>query len=682
MQSRTWLAVVALVWAFLLVACLSSAPEGSDPEDRRQAATAEPTALDASDPVHSEEEEPEAIDEVAMVAPPLTLVWSELSPGVETELSNAQTTLTITNNSDSDSEVVVELDWIGDLGTTNSYKGELDSVLFDSDSGSQLDVEIDLGSIFPELDTTYSGYLHVAARIVTAEGQHDQVISPGIYFHQDDGTTFIYDEEVLRSEYRGGDFDGLVDASAQLVDEGEDRDIVRIIAYEGTDINDGSLIEGLSDLADDPANTAGSTPVNTSGTLVQAEDPAAHSWNQTLCVNWEAQTVDSGFTNSVGITEDYWSSANSGITTIGYGVRVKIGAATFDTNVNGCVTFTSTGSSYTADVLVYAYVTDSNGSFLRMHNAASNTQDSYPGSTYGVLHINTAFNSGATTTLDVGDYTARWTAMAAMAHSLWFYNDGISNTEYHVSDLAGQNPDVDLDCSANFNYYNDVADNESYIRLVSANIAYCPFHNQQNKFVLSHEYGHAYGFQLAGIGSQSPAATNHSATPAGSCLFAGGYVYDNNTKEWGSIGIREGFAHYISARIWNAAAADGQFKWGSSFDLERWDPSNLPGGYLVNQCCPDSDMACAASLDGAGTITDWMRAFWDMHTDATCTSLTKANMPYLYAFTILQGGLTNDNFFSATQAAMSWWSSTCQDRWDDLACRNGIDREGAIWSGC
>jgi hypothetical protein len=664
-----------------LSACLSTEVEELGADDAGGRVEAEPGHSDAqtlsSAPAYGGESE--STEEMAAPAPQLTLAWSDLSADSGTELAGSQTWLTITNHSGSDANLVVDLDWVGDLGTTRSYGGELDSVIVESDAGSELDVAVDLDELFPNLDADYSGYLHVVARIAFSDGQYEQVISPGLYFHQAGANSVVYDEAVLRGAYRAGDFDGLVEESAQLVDEAADSEIVRIVAYEAEESAEELLVEDATDLA---PTASGGRPASTGGSLAHTADPQSALFNQTLCVNWKVQTVDSGSTNSVGITEDYWSTANAGVTTFGYGVRVKIGASQYDTDFAGCVTFTTSNSSYVGNVQVYAYVTDVNGNFLRMHSGDSSSQDSYPGTTYSLLFLNTPFTSGTTTTLEPGSYSARWTALVALAHSLWWYNDNVSNTEFHVSDLAGQNPDVDDDCGANVNYYNDVANNESYIRLVSANTTYCPFHNQQNKFVLAHEYGHAYGFQLAGIGSQSPAATNHAVTPAGSCSFTGGYVYDNNTKEWSSIGIREGFAHFISAAIWNAPAADGQFKWGANFDLERWDAGNTEGGYLVNNCCPGTSMSCATSLDGAGVITDWMRAFWDMYTDSTCTSLDKENLPYLYALTILLSGLANDNFFPKTQDTMTWWSSTCQDRWDFIGCHNGIDRQGAIWSGC
>jgi len=607
----------------------------------------------------------------------LTLEWSQLAPGVDTPLVDTTALLRITNNSDSLEDVVVELVGVGDLGTTKSYTAEFETTQIGSDAS--VDVSIDLESMFPALDSTYSGYLHVVAKIATAEGQAEQVVSPGLYFHRDDDSVLVYDESALRNLHRGGDFDGLVAESVELVDEEEDRAIIRVVGYEDDGIGSAERSAEALDLSGPLDPLVPGQQSNDS--IVQDSEPQASPYFQKLCVSHQVQTVDSGFANSVGIKEDLWQLANAGGTTVGYGVAVTVNGSPYTTDFLGCVIFSTGTPSLSTSVTVHAYATDANSNYIRLHNGASNSQDSYPGATYGILTLNVPFSTGVTTNLSVGNYSERWTAFAAMAHALWYYNVGVSDTEYHVSDLRGENPVSAPSCGANVNYFNDVTNSESYIALVTADDEYCPFHNQRNKFVLAHEYGHAYASQIASVAQQSPASTSHSATPSGSCSFGSGVGYDNNTKEWSSLAIREGFAHYVSARIWNNEASDGQFWWGTSFDLERWNSGNTEGGYLVNQCCPGTSMSCATSLDGAGVLTDWMRAFWDMHTDSTC-SLDQADMPYLYGLTIGQGGLTNDNFYPTTHAVMAWWGSTCQDRWEFIGCHNGIDRQGAIWSGC
>lgn len=608
-----------------------------------------------------------------------------MSPGEDTALTDAHVTATVIN--EADTEVVIAVEWLGDLGTTRTYRGALEEITLAP--SEETEIEIDLASMFPTLTTKYSGHLHLFGRVIRSEDQGElgSAISPDLYFHADgdDGDDVVaYDESQLLASHRAGDFHGLEPETEELVDEAADSALVRIVEYE---------IEAEAALPEVEPTDVGLVVSATGGqaapivpgmdALMDAPDGQEAVYFHTACVSYQVQTVDSGFTNSQGLTEDYWTNADSGISVFAHGARIVIGSTTYDTNALGCVTFTSAYPAFVANVKVWAYATDIDGNYVRMHNGPSNSPSSYPGSTYSWMVNNVTFVSGATTPVPAGGFSPRATAMATLAFSHFRYHDGMGDRALHVSDLGGSNPLDDADCSANFNYLNNVADDRSYIRLVTANAAHCDNHNQANKFVVAHEYGHAYAHQYANVAVTSPAAHDHSATPRGTCSFfnSDGYVYGNNSKEWSSIAIREGFAHFVSARIWNDPSADGQFRWSGSHDLERWNPANAVGGRLVNECCPGTSPECRSSLNGAGVLTDWMRALWDLHTDSTC-DLTKIEMAAFYAWTIGQPGLDNDLFFPATQITMSIWGTTCENRWDWIACYNGIDRQGQAWSGC
>lgn len=613
--------------------------------------------------------------------PSVRFAWANVLPGEDTTLADGQLTAVLTN--ETEAEVVVAAEWLGDLGTTHTYRGTLEEITLPP--GEDAEIKVDLASLFPTLTSKYSGHLHLFGRLTGTEDEVDlgSAISPDLYFHVDSAGVVAYDESRLLAAHRAGDFNGLESETEQLVDEEGDSALVRIVQYEADAQAPAPSEIELGSAGSVVSSTGGqAVPVAPAiGDLMDEPSSPAAIYPHTLCVSYQVQTVDSGSTNSQGLTEDYWTNADSGINVFAHGVRVVVGAATYDTNALGCVTFTSPYPAFGANVKVWAFATDIDGNYVRMHNGPSNSTSSYPGSTYSWTVSNVPFVSGAITAVAAGSYTPRATAMASLAFSHFRYHDGISDRALHVSDQAGSNPFDEDDCDANVNYLNDVNDEISYIKFVSAG-APCDFHNLYNKFVVSHEYGHAYSHQFANEALTLPASTTHSATPAGTCSFGAGAIgYDNNTKEWSSIGIREGFAHFVSARIWNDAAADGQFRWGTSFDLERWNASNTVGGYLVNQCCPGTSSSCETSLDGAGVLTDWMRAFWDIHTDSIC-DLSAIEMAALYGWTIGQPNLTNDGFFPTTQITMSIWGATCESRWDWIACYNGIDRQGQAWTGC
>lgn len=278
------------------------------------------------------------------------------------------------------------------------------------------------------------------------------------------------------------------------------------------------------------------------------------------------------------------------------------------------------------------------------------------------------FTTG-TNYVEVGDHTPRWTGMGAMAVSLYRYHDGLSDTEVHVSDEGA--------CGADANYSNDYTNDETYIRFGEDT---CSTTGLTLKFVAAHEWGHSYGFQFANSG-HSPSSATHAVTPD-SCGFANPN-YSFFSKEWSSIAAKEGWAHFVSAKVWNNKASDGQFRFGSSLDLERWDSGNTAYGRTYNVCCDDDNSSCENSLDGASTNGDWMRGLWDMYTNNSCSNAPSlTDMTRLYSELVNSSGLSNSNNWSKSQSAVDTLitqghiGSTCDDLWDEAGCHNGMHFTG------
>jgi hypothetical protein len=593
---------------------------------------------------------------------PVSLAWQDIAPGFETTITASQTSLSVQN--EAEEEVVVHFDYAGDLGTTKTYTGKLSSVILPPHAEAEL--HVDLQALFPTLETTYSGRVHVTARVhsTTGDALIAQVVGPGLFFHQTNDQTSIYDEDTLRNSFRAGDFTGLHDETAVLIDPEMDSDTVRVLGYEPS---------GETPDADMFASEQPAEPfvLGIDDDFSTGDNHAAFPFPHTLCVRFKVQTYDSGFTNSVGIAEDIWATANDPSVVPARGVRVRFGSNTYDTNSGGCKTFYSTAAALTFDARVFALAKDGNNNLVRIHNGPADSEDSYPGATYSIYVSSLTTYAYQVVFLDVGGYVPRWTAMGALSESLHRFNDNVINTAYHASDKGA--------CGINQNYANHIPEKRSYIRFVQDG---CNPNSKRAKFVVAHEYGHAYGYQRAQKSNQIPANPDHQVTPSSCSLNPGTAMYDNLSKEWSSIAAREGYAHFISARVWNDPDPDGRFTWGSqSFDLARWDSSEAPGGRLVNVCCPFSPSQCAFSLSGAGALPDWTRAFWAMHTGPTC-ALNKELMSHLYGILINSSGLTNKNFFSKSRDALNVLVPWCVPRWDEVACHHGIDRVGQIWSGC
>lgn len=176
--------------------------------------------------------------------------------------------------------------------------------------------------------------------------------------------------------------------------------------------------------------------------------------------------------------------------------------------------------------------------------------------------------------------------------------------------------------------------------------------------------------------------TTHNVQPSHCGMGPG---YSQITKEWSSIGFREGFADFISAAVYNDKSGSGTLhRLGLTWDLERWDASNTPYGYLRNVCCPPGD-PCAHSLSGAATRIDWALAFWDIFTDTNCDPKPSHNdMLRFFRETMEALPTDDDEYFPASVDAMAELVSgghvgSCfNGRWAVFSCHNGIDYVGIL----
>jgi hypothetical protein len=597
-------------------------------------------------------------EQVALPPPRIRIDWGEWPPEATEPVYQDTNVATLLLTSQSETSLSLELLAGGDQGTTKGIQVDLGSV--DLLPGEIVDVAVDLAPFLRE-EPSYSSSVGVRVRVRDLESDAfvEQVLSTSLYFHQEDDTLVLYDANALKQHFFSGD---LEDGSRIVeLEDLEDASIRRIVEWEPSG---DELIMSAPDVT---VSKTDAGHLASPGTL-----PSTPVYPHTLCAKINVETYDSGNLNSQGITEDIWPTADDGIAVVAYGMTVAVDTTVYVTSPStGCVTFNHPNSAFVAAVSGFAYFTNTYGSYVRLHDGPSDTHDSYPGATHAYTVASVSFTSGSTRTVTFGDTTnpgeSLFTGAAAFSTSLYRYGDGLPNgTEIHVSPAGACG-------AANYNYYNDYTNNEAYIRMQAPT---CFGSNLSSKFTVAHEYGHALGNQAANTGI-SPEATDHSATPS-SCPFSGMAIdYDNTTKEWSSIAFREGWAHFVSARVWNNAADDGLLTWGDEFDLERWSVANTPRGYLKNVCCPGSPgTGCPASLDGAGTIPDWMRGLWDLHTTTCGGAPGKYDMVALYSAIANSGGLTNDNFWAKSESAVASLFPNCVAHWADAGCHNGLDQEG------
>lgn len=196
------------------------------------------------------------------------------------------------------------------------------------------------------------------------------------------------------------------------------------------------------------------------------------------------------------------------------------------------------------------------------------------------------------------------------------------------------------------------------------------------KFVLGHEYGHrALYSTLASPGSYP-----------NNC----GYDSDNDSNpnnghsmtslEWNSCAAMEGWAHFASADMFTAnhhAGGDpsGWFRYiaGELIDPEaQWDPSATCAVEIdqyADQCFSFPSSCNNGDCDRVGTELDWMRTFWDYHTDDDLPGALRSHVQ-LQADIEAAGGWTSSSAWTAIAAGMT--AQGTGTRWQDAGDNNGV----------
>lgn len=190
-----------------------------------------------------------------------------------------------------------------------------------------------------------------------------------------------------------------------------------------------------------------------------------------------------------------------------------------------------------------------------------------------------------------------------------------------------------------------------------------------SKFVIAHEYGHV----------------NQGATQTGSiandCTWNMQGGHGMTTKEFMSCAMTEGWANFVSADGWNddSAGAGGKLRyWGdcrgsSTIDIESsGDAADCVVKYLENNF---------TGYGGRGTELDWMRTYWDYHTnDQTSHPGSAASHTQMQAEMDASDLSSNENMYDDYRQGIAAESGCDQyERIVFMAAANGADH---CKSGC
>lgn len=199
-----------------------------------------------------------------------------------------------------------------------------------------------------------------------------------------------------------------------------------------------------------------------------------------------------------------------------------------------------------------------------------------------------------------------------------------------------------------------------------------PDNQSDLKFVLGHEYGHRVIGDVVSFGATNNC--NLDSDNDGNANTGHGMT----TLEWNSCAAMEGWAHFVSADIWTEdhhAGGDpqGWFRYfGDLVDPEaEWQAGANCGDYIgqyADQCFPLQSRCnngnpfnpAVWDCDQVGVELDWMRTFWDYHTDDDMPGSLRSHLQ-------LQDDI---------DASGGWNSNTA---WNDIDAGMSSRGQGARW---
>jgi hypothetical protein len=173
----------------------------------------------------------------------------------------------------------------------------------------------------------------------------------------------------------------------------------------------------------------------------------------------------------------------------------------------------------------------------------------------------------------------------------------------------------------------------------------------RRKFVVVHEWGHKI---LTWAASYTNDCTSGSDSHAMESI------------EFASCAAMEGWAHYVAADVWNNHSNSSNpgatfVYWnGNIYDVELQYKGCIAELSIFQEAC-----------DVLGMEKDWMRFWWDFHTNATPgTAPHHAQM-----FGIVDDVAWSSGPFAASDAFLDVLAGTLHTRWASFACWNGIAYE-------
>jgi hypothetical protein len=184
------------------------------------------------------------------------------------------------------------------------------------------------------------------------------------------------------------------------------------------------------------------------------------------------------------------------------------------------------------------------------------------------------------------------------------------------------------------------------------------------KFVIVHEAGH----WIADARAQQMLDAGDTSIEDATCPAEGTTIHSMRSEEWAGGAASEGFAHFYSADVWNDDDEDdcGFEYWRTvegvgtpAVDCE-YGGGDFPLGYLEDAC---------GGTAQHGVELDWLRAFWDVHTNGS----TPPSFTGVANWLDNAGSWSRSNVYSVLDAEADDVGGSLETNWDAAVFANGID---------
>lgn len=382
------------------------------------------------------------------------------------------------------------------------------------------------------------------------------------------------------------------------------------------------------------------------GSLLLYVLPAtAQAYDYTFCIYYRADTIDSGFGEDYYTSTNNWKARGAHIKVMQHLWPYSTQWEGFASESSGCFAFSSSLDRFIVRIYAEAEFGPIDQRVRVTARPTTNDPIPYWNITTGVLasgQYSWVSPAGPTSTMmGIGDFSAYW----------W---------HTHGAPWSGSIPGPLVD----INLVNQICPS-GVGSCAYPDFQYIEPGSEGRKFLVAHEVGHQYFRGVLGGAWPWDCSVNEGGR---ACQFDNGQntAHALHSKEFQSCALSESFAHFFATDVFNDHdETDGHFHYYKTGYPASVDVESGPEGGVT----AFMENTCSGSDGGRGVELDWLRAFWDYHTNAPSTG----DPGHGGIISQIIASYTNNPTYFHANAYWYFLDESWQERWEESAAWNGID---------